>query len=199
MGRELSIALSDGVLAAAGWHAAFKLWPVTMMGSVSFALLAIAATLGSVRFALAAPSQSLLFYHLHIAWLVGVLGQPLLANYFLRQLGLSTAANILLACGFGVVIVRRHLSEDVRQGANMVISGASLLTILALNVTGFTWNPLAVIGVICFLVAGLVIKTDGKVLGFKRVDLFHYVLAVSVVAFEIGLTKSPTPVYYNPK
>lgn len=40
-----------------------------------------------------------------------------------------------------------------------------------------------ILAVLLYIFAGLVIKTEGKIYGIYRVDLFHYVISIANILF----------------
>ena len=195
MGRLLSTSLSDFVLAVAAWKSTIQAMPISLCGAAGFCLIGIAATMGSVRFFQAYPSNKLIQVHKLFSWISSFLGMSLLAAAYHKTDGSDTTSNVHLAASFTMLAMHPLLQKELCDQISDIMGGASLVSILGLSIIYF--NPYGILGSSLFVVAALVIGTEGYIWKFPRVDLFHYVLVIAVIALTLGLTKQPLPVYYK--
>lgn len=138
-----------------GWRAA---------GFVSMALAALA---GAVLYAGFSAVDDL---HRQLAFVSSRIGLPLIAFVWLQG-------------------APRHLALLALAAAMLLLPPPVALVGNALALVALAWPgrsrrwPLAVAGSMAFLLAGLVIGTQGDWLGIPRVDLFHLCLATAVLAW----------------
>lgn len=181
---QYSTAFSDAVLALAClgcllWlRPAFAGQPVRRALQLGFGLTATAALCGSVRYGL---DPNWVDKHRSFTLLSAVLGLPLLG---LAALALARGQHwgrpIWTTCLLvlvGLFIGARMLG--VEAGYRLALSLTTLLLILyaGLSQWPLSQTTLAALGVVgLFLVAGLVVGTEGFIGPLRRVDLFHALL-----------------------
>ena len=194
--QQLSTSVSDAVLAVSALHASWRLLGSSLCGVVAFFLVGAAAACGVYRFAQKTPSNETMTLHEYLSWFATVVGMSYLAAAYYRQEDISIFANLHVALAFALVLTKRHLSEKACQLATELISGIGLISVLLFSI--FKFNPYGIIGAALYMTASLVIKTEGYLYGIRRVDVFHYMLAVANVSLLLGLSQVSTPVYYKP-
>jgi hypothetical protein len=197
MARALSTALSDLVLALSALNAAIKILIHAPLASAGFCIIAIAAALGTVKFALGSPPIVLVRWHKYFSWLSKTLGMSLIASSYHRQEILSKVANGHLALGLALAILGPYLADEAIAKATELVSSLAVLSIIC--ITGIRFNVLGLIGALLYAVSGLVIGVEGTYRSVPRVDLFHYALAVGNIALLMGLNGNPIPIFYRGK
>ena len=192
---QISTAISDGVLALVAIRATMGLLSVNLFASLGFGVLASAACFGVARFSQSNPSSLIFSWHTYLSWLTAALGLPFIASGYFRQENISLMANLFLAVGIAMVVLRKILPSytTVQEGAN-ILAAVSMVAILGDSVWRF--HVYTFLGAAIFIVAALVIGTVGFLYGFRRVDIFHYGLALSVIAFTIGFNTTQVPIFY---
>ncbi|WP_271103620.1 hypothetical protein [Pseudomonas tohonis] len=138
-----------------GWRAA------------GFVLMALAALAGA---ALYAGLDALDEVHRQLAFMSSRIGLPLIAFVWLRGASRHLA---VLALAAAMLLAPAPVA---------LVGNALALLALAWPVRSRRW-ALAVAGSLAFLLAGLVIGTQGDWLGVPRVDFFHLCLASAVLAW----------------
>lgn len=189
-----STAVSDGALTAVCLGASATLLRVggrsRTLGGMGFGLVGFAAALGTLRFGFFPSIEPA---HTAFSRVAGLVGVPLIGVGFAtsalssdalrKTVGISCLVALPLGAmalgwlplyrlGVGglamvvsIAISARHLSSDRRVGF-AGISGAGLV-----------------------MLAGLVIGTDGELMGFQRIDWFHYVLATANALLALSLLR----------
>ncbi|GAC1030689.1 hypothetical protein thsps21_15160 [Pseudomonas sp. No.21] len=138
-----------------GWRAA------------GFVSMALAALFGAALYAgLGALDEA----HRQLAFISSRIGLPLIAFVWLRG-----ATRHLVMLGLAAAML-------LAPPAVALAGNALALATLAWPGRSRRWG-LAVAGSLAFLLAGLVIGTQGDWLGIPRVDLFHLCLATAVLAW----------------
>ena len=198
---QYSTALSDGLLALAClasllWlRPAFSGQPVLRALLLGFGLTATAALCGAVRYGL---DPSWIEKHRSFTQLSAALGLPLLGLAVLvLSRGWAWSRSIWTLCLLalvGLFIGARVLGMD--QSHRLALSLSTLLLILYAGLS--RWPQLRpglqAIGVVgLFLVAGLVVGTEGFIGTLRRVDLFHAVLtpAYPLLAWLLLTLRTP--------
>ncbi|ELU11798.1 hypothetical protein CAPTEDRAFT_220352 [Capitella teleta] len=195
MVQQLTTAVSDAVLALVSMRAAIGLLSVNFFASIGFGLLAGAASFGVMRFSQSTPNWNIVNWHKYLSWLTAASGIPLIACGYFRQESITNIANLFLAAAITMVILSRYASgKIVTDGAN-VMAAVGLGTMLLDGV--WRLHLYVSVGAACFITAATVIGTEGFINGFRRVDAFHYLLAISVICFTIGFNTSETPIFYR--
>jgi hypothetical protein len=187
--QQLSVAISDAVLtSAAAWSCA-SLSDVSFV-SHSFFFTAAAAALGTLRFALAAPPPVLVAVHEVFAFAVPTIGFPLLA-IGARSLPPTAAswplapAPTIGALDAAMLVVWFFVaSRTVREIYRVAMSLISFVLIV--------WAvPNAWVGIALQIVAAAVGAVGtirvGSSVQILRVDVFHYVTAVSQLALAFAI------------
>lgn len=195
MVQQISTAISDAVLAIIAMRAALGLLSISFLTALGFGLLAAVASVGTVRFVQASPSWTVVDWHKYLSWLTGALGLPCVAAGYFRQEGVTHISNLLLAGGIALVALRRHLSPRMLGDGANALAGCGMVALLL----DALWrlHLYVSMGAACFIVAAVAVGTEGNMSGMKRVDVFHYLLAVSVILLTVGFNSSETPIFYR--
>lgn len=197
MAREVSTAISDAVVVLSAINSAWNLKTSEPYAALGFLIIAAAASLGVLRFSQHNPVDSLIGWHKYMAWVSACLGLPLISLSYLRLAGYIWFANGHLAASAAVLLLQRFLSSEVTKPCGDILGGAAVVSILVCNIMNF--NAHGLIGAVTYMVASLVVGTEGTMRGLKRVDIFHYLLAVGNIAMMMGLNRTSDPVFYKPK
>ena len=257
MARQLTVALTDAVLAGVGWYAAVmcqdlsvgmrtaststglrKLPPLFVpppsgspsgsasgetvdpllsalqdefstpdsldmgipVATVGFGIIALAASLGVLRFALSSPPSPLCMLHTRIARASSNIGVPLLA----LSIALSLAPTTVLQYVDGGAVpslMAMLVSFDFLFGARValytsLVPVASVVCVVAASLwpspSGDPLHPyMAGAGAICFILSGLV-GTEGDALGgsLLAVNVFHLLLAWALALWTVVLIEA---------
>lgn len=195
---QYSTSVSDGVLAAV---TAVAVWNTFLSNyfyaSFGFLLVVAAACFGVVRFSQCRPSETLINWHRYMSWLAQCVGMTLIAASFTQHTSLSVATFFSLS-SFAVVLLRdRVIPSHLCAQAGDLLGSVSVVSIFVFGCAKF--NGFAIVGSSLMVVAGVVVKTEGQIGRFLRVDLFHYLLAIANIALMKGLMIHNLPaVYYTP-
>ena len=189
---QISTAISDGVLAAiALWCARLTWLAGSRAGTGGLALVGLAALAGVLRFSVA---PGILPVHSFLSGLAGQVGIPLLAFGFVAVAfptgGLSTHD-----LPFAAAILVLFLAFRFAIGLSLygtAVGGLAALAIVAAGVRLLpsTSGTAAIVGAIVLVVAGLYIGTKGQLYGVPRVDVFHYLTALSMALLAAGLVRA---------
>ena len=197
MVRELSTAISDTAVALSAFNSAWRLRSIEPYAALGFLIIGSAASLGVLRFSQVDASDSLIGWHKYMAWVSACIGIPLISLSYLRQAGYIWFANGHLAASVATVIMKRFLSEEITKPCGDILGGAGVISILFCSIRDL--NEHGILGTVAYASASLAVGTEGWLWGFKRVDIFHYLLAVGNIALMIGLSGSSSPIFYKPK
>ncbi|MCE5362277.1 DUF6962 family protein [Pseudomonas anguilliseptica] len=189
---QYSTALSDGVLALACLACAIAIGkarkhygesdqPALFCALLGFLLPAAAAAVGVIRFGIDPGAQAA---HLWLSQASSFLGLPLVGAAALAlgrgwQWSRANWGRILLGlCAFFELFRQLNQLEDYRLLLNL----ATLLLILYAGAVQWPKRPplatsVTVVGL--FLLAGLVVGTQGFIDPLRRVDLFHVLLTLA--------------------
>ena len=118
----------------------------------------------------------------------------LIAIAYCRCHNFTVIANIHMLVSLALVLLRSHLSKSILDKASELISSGAVVSTLLINL--FMLNPYGTVGAVLYILAGLVIGTDGYMSGTRilRVDAFHYVLVIGNISLMLGLTKGQAAV-----
>ncbi|MCE9597456.1 MAG: hypothetical protein K8S54_05760 [Spirochaetia bacterium] len=186
---QLSTVISDAVLAGVSFYCA---WGVYLAGSrygaIGLGLVGLASLAGVFRFSVLPQIAPL---HSMLSGMAGQVGIPLLALSFLSAVFQipSTDSKILVLGGLLLIAFLFNRLVFSIPAYGIVIGGLAALAIVIAGVRALpgTAGLLAIAGAIILIVAGLAIGSSGTMAGFKRVDLYHYVLAVSMYMMGTAL------------
>lgn len=185
---QLSTALSDGILALVSFYSA---WAVYVAGSKSgaagLALVGIASLAGVFRFSFL---EQLAPVHSFFSALAGQVGIPVIGLTFLFlvfRLPESGYLGMIAALLLVLCVVNRWFLPIPLYGIVVAGLGALAIIIASVRMLPSTAGILGIAGAVVLVLAGLAIGTSGNMFGFKRVDLYHYVLSISVGLFGQSL------------
>ena len=197
MPAQYSTSLSDGILVISALTTAKIIASKSITSAIGFILMAIAASLGVIRFSSANAAEGLIGWHKYMSWMTQSVGLPLIGSSYLR-LWHPYLANAILASSIAILVLQnRVLSQKVGSAAGEAIGAVVMVAILVQSVANV--NGFGILGVALFGVAALAVKTEGQIYGFRRVDVFHYILAIANIALVKGLQEADfPPIFYTP-
>lgn len=178
---QLSTAISDGVLAAVAFWSAWSVYVTAQRpGATGLALIGLAAFAGMLRFSV---FPGILAVHSFCSGLAGLVGIPLLALSFgAAVFRFPQAAQLPLAGAVLVVLflIQRYVLPIPQYGT--ILGALAALLIIVAGVKSLPAAPgvMAIAGAAVLIVAGIGVGSKGTLLGFQRVDIYHYLLAISV-------------------
>jgi len=189
-----STAVSDAALALVALGGAGVLLRVggraRTLGGMGFGLVGIAAALGTARYGFAPAVEP---SHEAFSRVAGLVGVPLIGVGFLvsalrkeewrRNVGFGCLIALpALAAGLGWLPTYRLAIGALGMVAVVAVSGLSFGKDRNASVAG-------ILGALMTILAGLVIGTDGELLGFQRIDWFHYALATANAFLAVSLLR----------
>jgi len=180
MGRQLTTSLSDALLAWSVLYFIYNVFWSNFFACFGLGIQGIAAGLGVVRFAQGRADGQIYDYHMMSSWLARVVGVPLLAVGFCHK-DLPVMMNLNMMFMLGVLIGSRMLAPGMRKLVIEACSGFGMLTIIIVSLR--TWNIYGLLAAAVYIVAGLVIGSEGKLSVFYRVDLLHIGLVAGNLLF----------------
>ena len=170
------------------------------VATVGFGIIALAASLGTLRFALSSPPEPLCMLHTRIARASSNVGVPLLALSL--ALSLAPATTLQYVDGGAVPSLMAMLvSFDFLLGARLPVytSLVPVLSILGVVAASLWPNPsgdplhpyMAGAGALCFILSGLV-GTKGEAIGGSvlAVNVFHLLLAWALALWTVVLVEA---------
>ncbi len=195
----ISVAISDAVLAFSSLFGVFLMaqfrsfepsrrMPATV-ALLAFGLVAAAAGLGTLRYGFSAiwtePHQMLnqAANYLSPSLLAAAIAATVW-NWPLRRQDWGSILLGLMAC---FELMRRL--EWLDTWHLLLSTGALLLMTAAIITRGErkpTFTAFSLTGICAYFIGGLVIGTEGKLAGFLRMDLFHYLLALGNLCIASG-------------
>ncbi|XP_041375581.1 uncharacterized protein LOC121388350 [Gigantopelta aegis] len=184
MGRQLTTAISDGVLALTCYRLVLYLMIPSIYAGLGFAIQAVAATVGVLRFASDRPSNTVVRWHDYSSWFAAVAGMPLIAVAFCKYV-LPYMMNFNFMASMGLILMNGAMDTNMQKLSKQAVSGFAMLTILlscfySANVYGFVAAAL-------YVVAAPITGLDGNIhigrYNIPRLDAFHYVLVAANLLF----------------
>lgn len=203
MGRKLSIVLSDGVLAissllaawrlhqsSANWHLHFlastlMLEETPLFGISCFLLVALASSLGTIRFSFSSPPNKLVSLHKKASWFVSVVGFSLLAANFNFVYNKAMIGWIHVLSIFVIFFALKALPKKLSKVLIQIHQVTSFVSIGGLCVTNYNWQ--GAVGIHIIPIAAVIVGTEGKVLTMPAVDVFHYMISCGVYLLSRAL------------
>jgi|GEM_PF-968834 len=188
--KVFSTAVSDTVLALVAIFGSSLFMQTEMNGTagIGFLLTGLAALFGTVRFGLWPQVR---VFHEFLSALAGNVGVPLIAVAFYHH---SLPLPGLILIGSLVALTLLHILFTVIISFplyGIIIGSIAMLAIIVAGILVIWENIVAgifsIAGSILIAVAGLLIKTEGEWGSMRRVDIFHYALAVAYVLLIIAL------------
>ncbi len=188
--KVFSTAVSDTVLALVAIFGSSLFMQTEMNGTagIGFLLTGLAALFGTVRFGLWPQVR---VFHEFLSALAGNVGVPLIAVAFYHH---SLPLPGLILIGSLVALTLLHILFTVIISFplyGIIIGSIAMLAIIVAGILVIWENTVAgifsIAGSILIAVAGLLIKTEGEWGSMRRVDIFHYALAVAYVLLIIAL------------
>ncbi|MBE7436929.1 MAG: hypothetical protein HS115_00635 [Spirochaetales bacterium] len=183
-----STAVSDAVLALITWGAACL---AHMSGSrpaaAGFALVALAASVGVLRFSIL---PDLVPLHTSLSAAAGQVGIPLIGLGFcliVFRIPPPPWALILTIALCALFFVFTHFIQWNLYGT---IAGAiGALAIIAAGIALFPGGSafFTAGGALLLVIAGLVVGTKGELAGMLRIDVFHYLMTIAIAMMAWGL------------
>lgn len=153
-----------GTCGAAAWLAWRRDYRLAALG---FTLMGLSALLGAAQYGGLEAARD---PHHYLTYCSGRLGLLLIA--------IGRAQDALAYALLAVIAVVALLLPDP------AVLGVNLLALIAIAYHGWSQRWLAALaGSTLFLLAGLVVGTQGQWLGMARLDLFHLVLALAIVCW----------------
>ncbi len=196
MPSQVSVAVSDALLSLTTLNAAYRVSGVSLVTALGFLLIATAAGCGVIRFSLPDPSTDIIAWHKHFSWLSSAVGVPFVAAGYCREANIVVVSHALTAGGIALALLQKYFNDQAIQTFSTVIAGCSLASIICVSIPQF--NEFGIIGGILYLVAGLVVGTEGSIWGILKVDIFHVMLTLGNVSLMKGLLQEVKPIYYRP-
>jgi len=188
-----TVAISDGVMAVATWTASNESFRKGRT-DVAFGLgiVALASTAGALRFGFAPK----VFAGLNnvLAAYAGRVGMPLVCVGFAASRGAlpdilpsSFPFTILLVLVLAAFFSRTYFSFNLQELYTTIVNVVALN--LLLYAEEYLRNPMAVVAVLLYVFAGLLVGSDRHryILGVRRENIFHYLLAISMLLFGKAL------------
>ena len=196
MNRQLSTALSDAILSYVSYAAAYKTMSTNTSATVGFVIIGTAAFIGTIRFGLQNPRTDIISFHKFLSWMGSAIAVPYIAAAYHKQESSNLLASVHIVSGFALVATQKFLSERQKRLCTEAVSSYAVISILTLSLV--TSNNAGAFGAICYVIAGLIVGTDGHISIVPRVDIFHYVLVIATLSLMQGLRRGPEPVFFTP-
>lgn len=183
MARQLSTSFSDLLLCVMAFYVAYEWHRVGRIKAVvGISIQGTAAFLGIFRFAMSKPDGGIIFKcHKFMSWLAAGAGVPLIAMEFCAKYGSAMLANKIAIFLLAVIIVAAFLPPKTQEVATQAASGFSMLVILILSFSNKNYFGLG--AGLTYVIAGLVLSSEGSILGFPNVDWLHYALIIGNYLF----------------
>lgn len=109
-----------------------------------------------------------------------LLGIPLLATSFSIKYRSSHGAQVHIISGLAGVILS-IMFPKIKDACTHFVSTLAILSIL---LQSFHANSiLGMAGAIIYVIASMLIGTSGSLLGYQRIDVFHYLLFLANITF----------------
>lgn len=178
--RSLSTAISDLVLALSVYFLIYHRFGTSLFACLGLAFQGAAATVGVARFAMDRPPTRVLNTHASLSWLAAAIGMNIVAISYTRPVA-PTLMTINFLVFVAMLVMGAHLTGEQRVLAKQAASGFAMLSILFSCYLTSNWN--GIIGATIYVVAGLVVGSEGVMGGMPRVDLLHYLLALGNLFF----------------
>ena len=183
---EYSTSLSDALLALCSLYIAWKLCITNLFPAIAFTLIALAATCGCLRFAgIRWPSQ-LISWHKYLSWASGAFGVPCIVVGYCRISYLNMAANILLCLAITTLLIEKFMNDKRFIETVVLFVNASAVLTCLYTCLFVRFSLCGCLGIVLYVLAGTVVKTEGYYGSIPKVDIFHYMLAIGNVAFFCG-------------
>eukprot|EP01084_Bolivina_argentea_P185218 319426_1 len=192
---QLSTSISDFVLAMSSFYASIKAYKScqTYAPSAGFLCMGIAASIGTIRFAMKTPNNKVLFSHKTASNISKGISISLIASGYYEYYGtkalLPFYALSICSLIFDSEIVEKisSISTVLAMFATVLHAGShsndesvrDYLTIMSVSNLHYQAAFLACGGAVALIFFGLVIGTEGKIGPFKKVDIFHYGIAAA--------------------
>ena len=191
---QLSIVISESILALVTIGVALRLFQGGFIYSAGpgFILVALAALLGAIKFS---GVESVISAHKQAALLAATVGMPMVGYAFLGlksnalQAGSASLIAWFILLALSIVLV--NILSFIPYARIIAVVG--LLAIIIIAATFLSSSPraalTAIAGALTIVLTGLAIGTKGELFGLKRVDLYHYGLALGNLLIGLGLLK----------
>jgi len=183
---QLSIVISDLVMGLSCYWGGFITTGLSTLAPIGFYLLSLACLSGCIRFS---GVHQAVPYHNFLSAFGSQVAVPCLCfaffyvdNFKPQPDAQSLGIFLLFAFTF---LVSRFILRTLFS-AWETLSGATMAIVFKKAVYDHGDNY-ALVGGILYIVAGLLIGPNGTLFGFKRVNIFHYLLAVANIVMAISL------------
>lgn len=115
-----------------------------------------------------------------------MLGVPLIATSFCVKYGVKNYLNIhLISSIFGIIL--SSLFPKLKDVCTQCVSTLAMFHIMILSFQ--VKNIVAIAAVILYVIAVVVFGTSGNMMGYRNVDIFHYILVLANYTFIKALMK----------
>jgi len=188
---QISTTISDGALVLACSVAACLAFAPHPSGAAGFALVGLAAFAGVLRFSVMPQIAPL---HVFLSAFAAQVGVPLVGFALVQKaasVGQAALAPIVVGVALTLLFLLFHLWIKLPAYA----LGVGALGMLAATAAGarlvaggdWTAGMQAILGALAVAFAGLAIGDQGQLGAFRRIDLFHYVLATAMLLMGSAL------------
>lgn len=171
-------------------HQSWRFSALAWFGMFGFSFVGFAAFLGFLRYGyfFQRRQHSISDYHRYFSDLASIIGMPMLAAAYTQRTEWQNLCWLFLV--LAIISTLLHCIESLHTAVRAFCSSVSIFFILfacifmeyrgLLNRSGFA-------GCICLIFAGVVSDQGRGILGFKNIDVFHYLLATAFILLSEGL------------
>lgn len=185
-GQELSVVLSECLLAFSAAFCAGKLYVSHVYATISFVIIAVAALAGAARFGGSRQPSNLVFIHKNLFWLVDAVAVPLIVVSYLMKANIDKAAIAFIVAIALLPVMWLVSDKSTLSKITWIVDGSSLAGCLI--VCAFIkYSPYGLTGIGLYAVAGILVTSEGYYGSVPRIDVFHYLLVIGNLAFTFGL------------
>lgn len=188
---QIGTAISDLVLAASALYVAYHILASHLIARIGFLIIGIAASCGTVRYALNNPPRNVIHYHDLFTWLSSMIGLPFISAMYMYLFDLPLVGFGLTICATLLVILWRPLPSDIKQRTPEIVSAFSLLAIITVCIKHY--NLHGIVGAVAYIASATMVGTRGTISGWRCVDIFHYGIAFGNLGLFSGLYRGYPP------
>ncbi|XP_075251613.1 uncharacterized protein LOC142344036 [Convolutriloba macropyga] len=171
-------AFSDFVLVCCCFYAIYNVSSASWFASISFTVIALAASLGVLRFSTGGYKM----YHEKLSNIGASLAMPLILTAVLRHFSLPEIYQAVL------VVVAMVLSIRGKRSEGEMLAGFCILCLIGISVA----YRHQLLGCACALyVISAVILNFKTVMGVvSTTDIFHYLISIAIILFSFVLNET---------
>ena len=130
-------------------------------------------------------AEDLVLYHKLVSWLCNIVGIPFLASAVVAHNGHANAGSLLAIESVFFLCIYKLIPTGIKNIGNAILSPISVVAMTGSS--AYVGNLYGCYTAVMLILSGILIGTEGVLLGVPRVDIFHYGLVIANMLYVAAM------------